>query len=130
VFDGAGGITGNFLARIEPIRFAFSEVVLIDCTLTDAVGDAGWHLDGAKGVSQEDLGKGAPKVHFWEFNSHSPDGKPVDVSHRLGISRQLVEPADAGVIADYSDPVKVLGNGWDGRKAEAAATQKGAGGGQ
>ncbi len=129
VFDGAAGITGNFLSRIEPIRFAFSEVVLIDCTLTDAVGDAGWHLDGTKGVSQEDLGKGATKVRFWEFNSHSADGRAVDISHRLGISRQLAEPADAGLIADYSDPAKVLGNGWDGRKAEAA-TQKGAGSGQ
>jgi pectin methylesterase-like acyl-CoA thioesterase len=103
IFDGADGFTGNVLSRIDPARFPSSEVVLIDCTMTNAVGDVGWQLDSKADASN---------VHFWEFNSHDADGKPVDVSKRLPISKQLKQPDDAATIANFSDPTWVLGNDW------------------
>ena len=53
-----------------------------------------------------------------EFNSHDGDGKPVDVSQRLPISRQLKQPDDAETIANYSNPKWVLGGNWDPRAAK------------
>lgn len=102
-FEGASGVTGNFLSRIAPARFPASEVVLLNCALTDAVGVVGWKLD----QSTE-----APDVHFWEYNSHDPAGQPVDTSKRLSISKQLTKPADDQMINNYSDPKWVLGGQW------------------
>lgn len=113
VFEGAPGVGGNFLTRVEPHRFPDSEVVLLDCVLTDAVAAAGWQLQPARGATAEpDPGR----VRFWEHNSRTPDGAPADVSRRLAASRQLHEPADAATIACYRDPIWVLG-GWDARAA-------------
>ena len=39
------------------------------------------YLDELDGTGQ------SPDVHYWEFNSHSPDGKPVDVTQRAAMSR-------------------------------------------
>jgi putative membrane-bound dehydrogenase-like protein len=103
IFDGAPGVTGNLLSRIAPARFPASEVVLLNCTLTDAVGAVGWRLDQATE---------APDVHFWEYNSHDPAGNPVDTSTRLSISKQLTKPADDQTIENYSDPRWVLGGQW------------------
>jgi pectin methylesterase-like acyl-CoA thioesterase len=102
LFDGAEGVTNNMLSRIEPTRFPGSEVVLINCAMTGAVAPVGWKLDRATE---------APKVHFWEYNSHTPDGKPMDVSQRLSWSKQLQEAADAETIKNYSNAAWVLG--WD-----------------
>ena len=109
-FEGAPGVTGNYISRIEPDRFPHSEVVLINCTLGPAVGAAGWQLQGRNPPPD------AP-VHFWEFNSRTPDGTPADTRGRLAASRQLREPADNALIREYSDPVAVLGHGWDPRPA-------------
>jgi pectin methylesterase-like acyl-CoA thioesterase len=113
-FDGAPGVAGNFLSRIAPGRFPNSEVVLIDCVMTEAVGAAAWMF--------ENLPAGAPippapDVHFWEFNSRDPAGKPVDVGGRMPGSRQLREPADAALIAEYRNPIFVLGSDWNPRAA-------------
>ena len=102
-FEGAPGVTGNVLSRIAPGRFPASEVVLIDCVLTGAVEAVGWRLDQATE---------APNVHFWEYNSRDPDGKPVDTSRRLAASRQLTLPEDRETISAYSDPRYVLGGNW------------------
>ncbi len=110
-FDGAPGITGNYLARIEPRRFPHSEVVLLDCVLTRAAGRPGWLLQGPGAASS---------LHFWEYRSHRPDGRPVDTSRRLAVSRQLRLPADTATIADYRDPAWVL-EGWDPTRASPAA---------
>ena len=106
-FEGAPGITGNFLSRVAPARFPASEVVLIDCLLTHAVGPVGWRLDQVTQPSVE-----ATNVHFWEYNSHDSGGRPVDMSQRLINARQLKLPDDRGVIANYSDPKFVLGDEW------------------
>ena len=106
-FEGAPGITGNFLSRVAPGRFPASEVVLIDCVLTDAVGAVGWRLDQVSQPAVE-----APNVHYWEYNSHDSASRPVDVSQRLGIARQLKFPDDGKTITDYGDPKFVLGDEW------------------
>lgn len=110
VFDGASGVTGNFLSRIAPPRFPASEVVLIGCRLTDAVGAVGWRLDPAPGVAANSTIE-APGVHFWEFDSQDAAGKPLDMSKRLTNSRRLKAPDDDEAIRNYSDPGFVLG-GW------------------
>ncbi len=102
-FNGAPGINGNVLSRIDPQRFPASEVVLLDCVLTPAVGAIGWQLDNSKV---------APDVHFWEFNSHQDDGQPVDMSKRLPIAKQLELPEDQAIIDNYRDPHWVLGGEW------------------
>ena len=55
----------------------------------------------------------AGHVHFWEYHSHDAAGQPVDVSRRLPGSRQLAQPADAELIANYSTPSFVLGHDWN-----------------
>jgi pectin methylesterase-like acyl-CoA thioesterase len=102
-FDGAPGVAGNVLSRIAPSRFPASEVVLIDCTLTDAVSPVAWRLDQATQ---------APGVHFWEFNSHGPGGATIDTTRRLAVARQLKLPKDQEIVSNYSDPRFVLGGEW------------------
>jgi pectin methylesterase-like acyl-CoA thioesterase len=117
-FDGAPGVTDNYLTRIEPHRFPHSEVVLLDCTLTDAVGAPAWLLQLPRpGTTGSTTSPDISQLHFWEFNSHTSDGKPVDASQRLPVSRQLTPPADAALIHDYSDPPTVLGDGWNPKQA-------------
>ncbi len=116
-FDGNPNVENMFLSRIATAVFPHSEVVLLDCTLTDAVGPAAWLLNGPKGTSQEDLAKAAPNIHFWEYNSHTSDGRPIDTSKRNPVSRQLSKDEDAETIKNYSDPVWVLGGEWNPRRA-------------
>jgi hypothetical protein len=114
-FDGSAGVSGMFLSRIDPVRFPYSEVVLLDCVLGPGVGAAAWRLDApttARGGPPAPAPTEAPNVHFWEFNSRDPDGNPVDITKRLRVSRQLNQTTDAAVIANYRDPAYVLGNGW------------------
>lgn len=115
LFEGAPGVTENFLSRIEPHRFPHSEVVLIDCTLGPSVGVVGWQLQAAP--------PGTPpgstlSLRFLEYNSRTPDGEPADVSQRLSVSRQLRLPADAELVANYSDPTFVLGRDWQPRRSQ------------
>lgn len=77
-----------------------AEVVLLNSVLTN-ISPKGW--DAA------DLGG---NVHFWEYNSHNPDGTAVDVSQRVAWSMQLDTKKDAKLIQKYSDPSYVLG-GWN-----------------
>jgi len=79
--------------------YPFAEVVLLNTQLTN-IAPEGW----------SDADKGG-NVHFWEYNSHSADGSPVDISKRVPWSRQLDKVKDAKLIADYRRPEFVLG-GW------------------
>jgi len=83
----------------ETVTYPYAEVVLLNTTLQN-IAPAGWG-DADKGGN----------VHFWEYNSHNPDGSAVDVSQRVPWSRQLRESEDARLIADYSRPEFVFG-GW------------------
>jgi|GEM_PF-1249821 len=94
----AAGVTGGWLARIDPNVFPFSQVVYINTQMGSQVIPAGWQLNNATT---------APNVQFWEYNSTTPGGGLVDVSQRAPFSRQL----SAAEAAQWSDPTFVLG-GW------------------
>jgi len=113
-FEGAPGVTGNFFSRIEPHRFPHSEVVLLDCVLGPAVGSVGWQLQAPPAGTAPGS---ASDLHFWEFGSRTPVGTPVDVAQRLSASRQMVLPADASLVGNYSNPTFVLGGDWNPRLA-------------
>jgi pectin methylesterase-like acyl-CoA thioesterase len=122
-FEGAPGVTGNFLSRVEPARFPYSEVVLLDCTLTGAVGPAGWLLQATPGASPPAIAE----IHFWESASRDPEGRPLRPGSRMPGSRELAAPADAPLIESYRDPRRVLGDGWS---PETAAPRPERAGGQ
>lgn len=113
-FEGAPGVTGNMLSRVAPGRFPHSEVVLLDCVLGPSVGPIAWQLDSLARDTPEPV---FPNLRFWEFNSRDPEGRPIDTSRRRNASRQLKQPEDAEMIANYRDPAFVLGNGWNPRTA-------------
>ena len=71
--------------------------------MTDAVGAVAWQLQQSTDPAN---------VHFWEYNSHTPDGKPVDDSKRLDLSKRLKLPDDKETIDNYTDPKFVLGGKW------------------
>jgi pectinesterase len=78
-----------------------AEVVLIDCALA-GISPVGWGT----------VGGDTSNVHYWEYNSKNvSDGRPVDVSQRHPVSRQLTMEKDARIIANYRDPAWALG-GW------------------
>src|SRR5499427_3584357 len=79
--------------------YPYAEAVLINATLS-GIRPEGW------GPADE-----GGKVHFWEYDSRTPAGAPVDVSQRSPLSRQLDKIKDAKLISDYSNPAFVL-EGW------------------
>jgi pectin methylesterase-like acyl-CoA thioesterase len=81
--------------------YPYCEAVLINCALA-GISPVGWGP----------VGGDTSNVHYWEYNSTNiSDGKPVDVSQRSPISRQLTKEKDAETIVNYSNPAYVLG-GW------------------
>ena len=105
---GAAGVTGGFLARIDPNVFPFSQVVYINCAMGPVI-PLGWRLDNATT---------APNVQFWEYNSTDLNGAPLDVSQRASFSRQLT----AAEAAQWSDPAFVLGGFAPSTKLTAAVS--------
>ncbi|RFU27542.1 hypothetical protein B7463_g8794, partial [Scytalidium lignicola] len=92
--DNSGGVMSNW---------PYAEMVLIN-TKTDGIDPVGW---GPVQGSPFDTSH----LHLWEYHTMDLDGKLVDVSQRLNVSRQLMLPKDAGILADYTNPAYVLG-GW------------------
>jgi pectinesterase len=91
------------LARLpnnHGLNYPYAEAVLINCRLKE-IPPAGWGP-----IADE-----TSHIHFWEFHSTDVDGHPIDVTQRHPVSKQLSEPQDAKVIADYRNPAFVLG-GW------------------
>ena len=97
----APGVTGVYLGRIDPGVFPYSQVVFIGTAMGSHIAPVGWLLNNAAS---------APSVQFWEYGTTDLEGAAVDVSRRLGVSRQMT----AGEAALWSDPGFVLG-GWTGR---------------
>jgi pectinesterase len=111
--DGTGGRTSSkVLARLPrngPVdapgaNFPYAEMVLINAK-TDGVPPEGW------GPVQEPPDFDSSNVRFMEHNTRDIQGRPVDISQRHPIVRQLTLPKDAETIANYSKPEFVLG-GW------------------
>jgi len=94
----ADGVTGDYLGRIDPTVFPYSQVVYINCQMGPHILPVGWLLNNSNS---------APNVQFWEYGSTDLNGKPLDVSQRLNVSRQLT----ASEAAQWSDPKFVL-SGW------------------
>jgi pectinesterase len=91
------------LARLpnnHGLNYPYAEAVLIDCRL-DGIPPAGW---GPIDADPE-------HIRFFEFRSTGLDGRPIDVSERHPVSKQLTEPRDAEMIANYRNPAYVL-DGW------------------
>ena len=105
---GSAGVTGGFLARIDPNVFPFSQVVYINCAMGPVI-PVGWRLDNATS---------AANVQFWEYNSTDLNGNPLDVSQRASFSRQLT----AAEAAQWSDPAFVLGGFSPSTKLTAAVS--------
>lgn len=99
-----GPVDGSkVLARLpnnHGLNYPYAEAVLINCHL-DGIPPAGW------GPVDDDTSH----THLWEFHSTDAEGRPIDVSKRHPVSKQLTEPRDAEIIANYSSPAFVLG-GW------------------
>jgi pectin methylesterase-like acyl-CoA thioesterase len=89
-----------YLARIDPTVYPYSEVVYIDTKMGSQLSPAGWQLNNA------DCSAGT-HLQFWEYDSTTLTGQPVDTSQRLACSQQLT----AAQAAQWSDPAFVLG-GW------------------
>jgi pectate lyase/pectin methylesterase-like acyl-CoA thioesterase len=96
--SASSGVTGTFLARIDPNVFPDSQVVYLNSALGSHVSPAGWLLNNATSSST---------VRFWEYRSTGLDGALLDVSQRIASSRQLTD-AEA---SQWSEPAFVLG-GW------------------
>lgn len=96
------GDTETVIAR-SPLNkgrgYPYAESVLINCKL-EGVAPMGW------GPVEGDT----TNVRFWEYNSTNlSDGKPVDVSKRHPVVKQLSLPQDKDIIDNYSNPVYILG---------------------
>jgi hypothetical protein len=110
--DGTGGQkSSKVLARLprngpgsSQANFPFAEMVLIN-SRTSGVPVEGW------GPIEPAPGFDSSNVKFWEFDTRDMQGRPVDVSKRHPVSKQLTEAQDAKTIAEYSTPEFVLG-GW------------------
>jgi hypothetical protein len=105
--DGDGQKSKSVMARLpnnNGANYPYAEAVLINNKLKD-VSPEGW------GPVEESPAFDSSNVHFWEFNSMDIDGRPLDMSQRHPVAKQLTLPKDAKTITDYSNPEFVLG-GW------------------
>ncbi|HKX28288.1 MAG TPA: pectinesterase family protein, partial [Blastocatellia bacterium] len=106
---GSSGITGAFLARIDPNAFPYSQVVFINSAMGPQVSPAGWLLNNATSSST---------IRFWEYRSTDLNGNLLNVSRRIASSRQLT----AAQAAQWSNPTFVLG-GWVPQAPSLAQSQ-------
>jgi hypothetical protein len=117
VLDGPPEINQSYLTRVDPIVYPNSEVVFLDCVMGKTVLPAGWLLSKHRSTTQPDLlattQPDLSSLHFWEFNSHDAAGNPLDMKYRLPCARQLKQPDDAAIIANYSNPAWIFNDDWN-----------------
>ncbi|KAL1604757.1 hypothetical protein SLS60_004297 [Paraconiothyrium brasiliense] len=90
--DNSGGVLDNW---------PYAEVVLVN-TRTEGIAPVGWGPVQGEGFDSS-------HVRFWEYGTMDLEGRAVDYSERLNISKQLAEVPER-----YLDPEWVLG-GWSPR---------------
>lgn len=105
---GAGISSGNFLSRIDPDDFPFSQVVLIDSQMDTHITPPAWRFDNP---SLPVEAANYPNIRFWEYNSTALDAvTPIDCSQRHPISRNAcnnpLTPAEAEF---YRNPANITG---------------------
>jgi pectin methylesterase-like acyl-CoA thioesterase len=109
------GFTGNYLGRIDPAVFPYSEVVLLDCSFGDAINNsflntsvgvsgssykAGWWL-----LNNNTTGTNTPNIRNWHNNIVDKDGVALNVGSGSVLSSM---PTDEATQANYRNPVWVL----------------------
>jgi len=95
------GMGDNTVIARSPVNkgsgYPYAEAVLINCKL-DNIQPVGWGK-----ITGE-----THNLHFWEYNSQTLDGSPIDTSQRHPLSRQLQKEKDSQLIDNYSNPEFVL----------------------
>ena len=101
-----------WLARVESNRFPGSQVVFLHCLMDGHVPAAGWQATGDR----------TGELRFAEFGSTDLQGKPLDVSQRLAVSKQL----SAAEAAALGTPESVLGGyrRWNPQAPDATVPPK------
>lgn len=120
-FSAPEGVTGTFLGRIDPAFFPFSEVVVLDSTVGDAVNNnllatatgvssanyqAGWWLLNNAGTAN-----GAATLRYWDQGV--VDGNAAALTNPNDDPFTTM-PADEATAANYRDPAWVLNTTMDG----------------
>ncbi len=105
---GAGITSGNYLSRIDPDDFPFSQVVLIDSQMDSHIIPAGWRFDNP--TNPVDAAN-YPNIRFWEYNSTALDAvTPIDCTQRHPISRNSCNNPLSTAEADfYRNPANITG---------------------
>jgi pectin methylesterase-like acyl-CoA thioesterase len=102
---GPGITNGNYLGRIDPDDFPFSQVTWIDTKMDTHMNPVGW-LFNTPGLPETPANY--PNIKYCEYNSTALDGvTPIDVSLRHPISCQL----DSTQADFWRIPANTLG-GW------------------
>jgi len=106
--DGSGQKVKQVIARLpdnKGFNYPHAELVLIN-TRMSGIAPEGW------GPIQEDGPTfSRANIKFWEYASTDLEGRPIDMTKRHEIVRELKRPQDDKLIEDYSSPAFVLG-GW------------------
>ena len=105
--DGEGQRSKSVLARLpnnNGANYPYAEAVLINSRMK-GVSPEGW------GPVEDSATFDSSNVHFWEYNSMDMDGRPLDMSQRHPVAKELTNPEDTRTITDYSNPEFVL-DGW------------------
>jgi len=105
---GAGITSGNYISRIDPDDFPFSQVVLIDTQMDTHFAPVGWLFNNP--TNPVDAAN-YPNIRFWESNSRALDGvTPIDCSQRHPISRNdCNNPLSQTEVDFYRNPANVTG---------------------
>ena len=106
---------GSVLVRLpnnHGLNYPYAEAILLNC-----------HLKGIPAIGWGPLEDDTTHMHLWEYNSTTLNGQPIDTTQRNPVSRQLKQPADAKLIADYSNPAFVL-DGWTPTPSIASGFQR------
>jgi polygalacturonase/pectin methylesterase-like acyl-CoA thioesterase len=107
--DAASGVTGSYLARIDPTVFPYSEVVYINCRLGANINPQGWLLNNATS---------APTINFAYAGLTDSNGNAYNTSTWL-----YAQPiTDSTILANYQTPSYILG-GWNPRLAPIFLSQ-------
>ena len=95
--SAAPGVTGVRLGRVDASVYPASEVAYVNCQMGSHIAPEGWTVTGGA----------SPSLRFWEYQSTDATGAPLNVSARIGASRQISSDQAAAL----RDPAQVLG-GW------------------
>ena len=105
---GAGVTMGNYLGRIDPDDFPYSQVVFLDTQMDTHIAPVGWLFNNPTNAV---TAANYPNIRYWEYNSTALDGvTPIDCSQRHPISRNSCNnPLTQAEVDFYRNPTNVTG---------------------